>query len=378
MKVLLVTGIWPPDVGGPASHAPALAEHLVAGGHAVEILTTAAGAPEPQVYPVRWVSRALPGGVRHAAVALAVGRAAGRADVVYATSMIRRAAAGALAARRPLVVKLVADEVFERSRRAGWFDGSLDEFQLEPGGLRVRALRRARLAALRQARHVFCPSAYLRDTAVGWGLDAARLSVLPNPAPRLPPLPSTAAVRAELGLTGPTLAVAGRLTAQKALDVALAALADVPDVALVVLGEGPERAFLEGRTAELGLGERVRFLGSGSRSDVLRLFRGCDGALLCSAWENFPHTVVEALAVGTPVLATAVGGVPEVVRHDVNGLLVPPGDAAALAGTIARFFSEPGLRERLAAAAAPSVAPLEEERLLAEIAAELERAAGER
>jgi 2-deoxystreptamine N-acetyl-D-glucosaminyltransferase/2-deoxystreptamine glucosyltransferase len=199
------------------------------------------------------------------------------------------------------------------------------------------------------------------------------MSVLPNPAPQLPPLPPASEVRADLGLDGPVLAFAGRLTAQKALDVALAALAQVSGVGLVVLGDGPERASLERRAAELGLNGRVRFLGSAERSDVLRLFRGCDAALLPSAWENFPHTVVEALAVGTPVLATSVGGVPEVVHDGENGLLVPAGDAAALSAAIARFFAEPGLRERLAAGAASSVAPLAEDRLLAEVETELAR-----
>jgi glycosyltransferase involved in cell wall biosynthesis len=376
VNVLLVSGIWPPDVGGPASHAPALAAHLLARGHGVEVVTTAAAAPALEPYPVQWISRSLPAGVRHARVAIAVGRAARHADVVYATSMIRRAAAGAAAARRPLVAKLVADEVFERARRKGWFDGTLDEFQREQGDLRVRMLRRARTKALRRARHIFCPSAYLLQIAAGWGLDPARMSVLPNPAPELPPLPSPATVRGELGLDGPLLGFAGRLTAQKALDVALAAVAEVPRVSLVVLGDGPERASLERRAADLGLDGRVRFLGSGGRSDVLRLFRGCDAALLSSAWENFPHTVVEALAVGTPVLAAAVGGVPEVVRDGENGLLAPPGDAGALAAVITRFFAEPGLRERLAAGAAPSVAPLAEGRLLAEVEAELGRAVG--
>ena len=88
---------------------------------------------------------------------------------------------------------------------------------------------------------------------------------------------------------------------------------------------------------------------------MLRLFRAADASLLPSAWENFPHTVVEALAVGCPVIATAVGGVPEVVRDGENGLLVAPGDPAALAAAISRFFGDGELRARLSEAAARSV-----------------------
>jgi glycosyltransferase involved in cell wall biosynthesis len=100
---------------------------------------------------------------------------------------------------------------------------------------------------------------------------------------------------------------------------------------------------------------------------VLELFRAADGALLSSEWENFPHTVVEALAVGTPVVATAVGGVPEVVRAGENGLLVPSGDAVALAEAIRRYFADDGLRARLAEAARPSVEPYAPDRLLARV-----------
>jgi glycosyltransferase involved in cell wall biosynthesis len=127
-------------------------------------------------------------------------------------------------------------------------------------------------------------------------------------------------------------------------------------VTLVVAGEGPERDELERRTGELGLDGRVRFLGSVSRDDVLRLFRAADASVLSSSWENFPHTVVEALAVGCPVLATAVGGVPEVVQDGVNGLLVRPDDPPALATAIERLFADRELRRRLAEAAPGSVA----------------------
>ncbi len=367
MRVVVVSGIWPPDVGGPASHAPTLAAFLSARGHAVEVVTTADRPPAKERYDVFWVDRSSRAGPRHArCVALVRSRAAG-SDVVYATSMVRRAAAGAALARRPLVVKLTADEVFERAHRSGRFSGSLDEFQGVRGSSGLRALRATRAAALRSARRVLCPSEYLREVALGWGLDPERVSVLPNPAPAVPELPPRDELRAALGVDGHVLAFAGRLTAQKGLDVALEALADSSGVTLLVLGEGPERARLEGRAAELGLDGRIRFLGAGDRGRVLEVFHAADASLLASTWENFPHTVVEALAVGTPVIATSVGGIPEVVHDGENGLLVRPGSESALAQAIARFFADDALRARLAAAAAPSVEHLAEERLLARI-----------
>ncbi|MGI9112401.1 MAG: glycosyltransferase family 4 protein [Gaiellaceae bacterium] len=363
MNVLIVSGIWPPDVGGPASHSPELAARLHAGGHRVEALTTAVTAPAAEAYPVHWVGRGLPPGLRHAAFALRLGRLARAADVVYVNSVLTRGVAGTRAARRPVVIKLPDDPAYERTRRFGLFDGDLDGFQRFDGGARVGALRALRNTALRQASLVVCPSAYLREHALGWGLRPEQVVVVENATPELPELPTREQARAELGVDGALLASAGRLGSAKALDVALTALAELEGVTLLLAGDGPERATLERRAAELGLGERARFLGALGRNEVLKLFRAADASVLSSAWENFPHTLVEALAVGTPVVATAVGGVPEIVRDGENGRLVPPGDPAVLAAALRRLLGDPELQDRLREGAAPSVEHLRQERV---------------
>ena len=355
MRALIVSGIWPPDVGGPASHAPEFASFLLGRGHEVEVVVTADAAPAPESYPVHHVSRRIPPGARHLAVASLVGRFARRNDVVYATSMLGRASLAGAASRRPLVVKLVADEAYERARRRGLFDGDLDAFQHEEGDLRIRGLRALRDVALRRVDHLVCPSAYLASLAVSWGVPEEHVTMLPNPAPKLPELASREELRERHGFARPTLAFAGRITKQKALGVALEALAELDGVDLVVAGDGPDLDDVRRQTMALGLADRVSFTGALSRQGVLELFRAADASVLSSAWENFPHTVVEALAAGTPVIATAVGGVAEVVRDEVNGLLVPPGDAAALAAAIRRFLADGALASRLRDAAPGSV-----------------------
>jgi glycosyltransferase involved in cell wall biosynthesis len=364
VNVLVVSGIWPPDVGGPASHAPDVADFLHARGHGVTVVTTARSAPPPTRYPVVWVSRRLPKGVLHLWAGHVIRRRAATVDVVYTTGMFGRSAAGATVARRPFVVKLTADPAFERARRRGEVGGTVDDFQRGGGGLRGRLYRIARDAELRRAAHVICPSGWLRELVVSWGVAGDRVSVLPNPAPSLPQLGTREELRRSLGLNGATLAFAGRLTAQKSLEVALEALAQTDGVELVIAGDGDERPHLEQRAAELGLDRRVRFLGALPRARVLELLRAADASILSSSWENFPHAVVEALAVGTPVLATETGGVAEVVTDGVNGLLVPAGDAVALGEAVRRFFADGDLQELLRAKAAESVADYAPERVL--------------
>jgi glycosyltransferase involved in cell wall biosynthesis len=345
VKVLVVSGIWPPDVGGPASHAPEVGDWLRARGHDVEVVITADRSPADRGYPVRWVRRGLPPGVRHARALQMIAARARHADVVYATGMFGRSSLGAFLARTPIVLKITADPAFERSRRRGLVGGEVADFQRGGGGIGAAALRRARDAAIRRAAHVVCPSAFMRDLVLSWGVPARRVDVLPNPAPRA----------ADAGTFDPgprpVLAFAGRLTAQKDLGIALAAMRTLPEVRLVIAGDGPERGRLEDEA-----GENVELLGPLSRPEVLGLLKAADAAVLTSAWENFPHGVVEALAVGTPVIATRTGGVAEVVHDGENGLLVRPGDAEAFAGAVRRFYDDGELRARLQASAAPSVA----------------------
>ena len=261
--------------------------------------------------------------------------------------MFGRSSLGSLLARTPFVVKLTADPAYERARRWRLWRGSLEDFQ-RSAPLSTLPLRIARDADARAAAHVVTPSSYLRELALGWGVPPEHATVLPNPAPSLPELRPRDELRLELGFDGPTLVFAGRLTAQKSLDLGIEA-ARRAAVALVIAGDGPDRAALE----RLG---SARFFGARPRKAVLELFRAADASLLSSSWENFPHTVVEALAVGTPVIATRTGGVAEVVHDGENGLVVEPGDVDALTEAITRFFADADLQARLRANAVPSVA----------------------
>jgi glycosyltransferase involved in cell wall biosynthesis len=376
VRVLIVSGIWPPDVGGPASHAPDVAEFLRGRGHEVEVVTTADAPPAARPYAVRAVPRHHRAGVRHYRGAALVHHRARNADVVYTTGMFGRSAVGSALARKPYVVKLTADPAFERSRRRGFVEGDVDDFQVHAGGPTVALLRFARDVELRHAAHVFTPSAYLRELALGWGVAPDRVSVLPNPSPVLGELGQRDELRREFGLNGATLAFGGRLTAQKSLERVLEVVAGADGVNLVIAGEGPEREPLRTRAGELGIGDRVTFLGAQPRERIIELFHAADATILASSWENFPHTVVEALAVGTPVLAMQAGGVAEVVHDGVNGLLVAAGDTAALAEAVRRYFTDDELRERLRGAAAASVAEYAPEVVFGELEQTLRRIAG--
>ena len=135
----------------------------------------------------------------------------------------------------------------------------------------------------------------------------------------------------------------GRLETQKGFDVLIDALAQLAGdrVDLLLAGEGSERGRLEVRAAVCGVAERVHLLGETDRARTIALLRGAAVVACPSRWEGLPLVCIEALAAGRPVVATAVNGIPEIVRDGETGTLVAPDDAAALAASIQQVLHAP-------------------------------------
>ena len=148
------------------------------------------------------------------------------------------------------------------------------------------------------------------------------------------------------------LVVVGRLDTVKGQRVAIEALAaaqDSPLWRLYLVGEGPDQAALQALARARGVAGRVRFLGF--RRNAYDFIAHSDLLLMPSLHEGLPYTLLEAMALGTPVVASGVGGVAEAMRHDATALLVPPGDARALACAVAALHADPARRARLSAQA---------------------------
>ena len=165
-------------------------------------------------------------------------------------------------------------------------------------------------------------------------------------------------VRAELDIEAgrPVLAIIGRMHPVKGHRAMLAMLPDIvrrcPRALLLVIGDGPERSACEELARSLGVSQHVRFLGR--RGDVPRLLSAIDLALMPSQSEGLGLAAVEALAAARPVIAFAVGGLPEVVTDGINGRLVPPGDCEAFANAVTETLRDPGRRFAYARGAASS------------------------
>src|SRR5690606_15049305 len=224
---------------------------------------------------------------------------------------------------------------------------------------------------------IIVPSEYLRQMVVGWGVPPERIQVIYNalsPASK-PPDVSRAEARARFGLGDePVFLTAARLMPWKGVDHILTALRETPEAILIVAGDGPDRERLVALAETYGLKQRVRFTGRLDRETLALLMRAADYTVLYSGYEGLSHTLLESLQAGTPVIASAKGGNPEVVRDGVNGLLVPYPDEGALAAAI-RAAIQPGVRERLAAGTAAGLERFAWERMVSDTLACLERVA---
>jgi glycosyltransferase involved in cell wall biosynthesis len=203
-----------------------------------------------------------------------------------------------------------------------------------------------RWAAARAA-GVVAVSEALRARLSELGVPEARIEVLRNGvdlelfAPRDRP-----AARGEAGLDANAAIVLsiGSLVPLKGHDLVIRALAGLPDAVLVIVGEGPQAGRLRALVERLGLGARVRFLGMVPQERLVTLYNAADVAVLASSREGFPNVLLEALACGTPVVASAVGGTPEIVAAPVAGRLVEARSPEALQASIQDLLADPPAR----------------------------------
>jgi glycosyltransferase involved in cell wall biosynthesis len=289
----------------------------------------ALGESGPRLLPVRVPPRAY----RREARALAEIFARQRPDVVHTHGFRADVQAGRVAGRLGI----------PRVSTVHGFTG---------GGAKVRLYEWLQVRALQRFEAVVAVSRPLASQLAVRGVRPERLHLLRNAWSSAAPLLERARARAELQLPADAFVLGwvGRLSAEKGGDILIEALARSRDLGMLacVIGDGPDRPALESRAAELGLAGRVRWCGI--RPDAARLFRAFDAFVLSSRTEGTPIVLLEAMRAEVPVVATSVGGVPDVVGPE-DAWVVPPEDPDALATALRELLADSESASRRAAAA---------------------------
>ncbi|HWH08061.1 MAG TPA: glycosyltransferase family 4 protein, partial [Candidatus Thermoplasmatota archaeon] len=355
LRVVLAAIRYPPAPGGAESHVAALAEGFARRGHDVVVHASDLHTEYPfrrdpslpdKVNGVRVVRhparRWLGAWTAMPTMPRALLRDARGADVLHAHSYgYYQTVAAAWAARRAGV-----PFVFTPHFHPPW--------SMEGGALRrrLRGVFDATLGrhVLRRAdRVVMVSSGELDEMRRHLPVEAREVRVVPNGfhADRFDPAPDGAAFRARVGVEGPLVLFAGRLASNKGLHHLVRAMPRFPGTVVLTgqdQGLGPE---LRRQADALGVGARLKLAGHLDDATYRSALAAADVLVLPSEWEAFGIVLAEAMACGTPVVATRVGGAPDVVGAEEGGLLVPYGDADALADALRRVLKDDALARRL-------------------------------
>ncbi len=387
MRVLITSPVFPPDLGGPAVYVPSFARFMLDRGHDVKVVAFCSE-DEPQGFP--FPIRAVPRGplpIRYLKAFFAVLKEAKDVDIVYVQEHL--ALLHVLAAKlrgKPAVIRIMVDGSWEIAHRKGWCgDDDIVEFQKHSYGLKVRLTRFLQRRWWAWCAHIISCSEFLRQILVqNHGVAPEKVQRVFNayhgPEPDSIGLDRQAA-RTQLGLDPNRryLLTICRLMVWKRVDGILHALAKLPeDVSLLIAGDGDMEAEWKALASELGLADRAVFLGNVPHSEIPAYIRAVDIFVLNSRYEGLSHTLLEVLTLGTPIIASSVCGNPEVVEHEVNGLLVDPESSEELASAVSRILDQPELGAKFVEAGLARRSEFNRESTFAQVEAALERILKER
>lgn len=344
-KILIATGLYPPDIGGPATYSKMLEEMLPNEG--IEVVIVPFGSV-----------RVLPKGIRHIVYFFRLIRYARESDAVYALDAVSVGLPALWAskiAKKPFLVRLGGDYAWEQGRLRFGVKETLDQFTLNttPRPFFVRVLARIQAFVVSRAQCVIAPSEYLKNIIVTWGIEAGNVKVIHSALFPLPVSVSREELRKRLAYNSATLITASRLTPWKGVDALLAVVVrlqkEIPDASLIIAGEGKERVSLERRARKLGIESSVRFVGQLSKEALGSAIKGADVFVYNTSYEGLPHQLLEVMDLGVPIVTTNIPGNREILHDGIHALLVQPNDVPACTAAVQSVLKNKKLRENLVA-----------------------------
>lgn len=347
MRILVVSGIFPPDHGGPATYVPRIASALVDSGHEVVGIVTLADKTndisQPYPFPVYRIARQSPRLLRFARVVKKIFELSRRADVVYLNGLVLEGiVATKILRRRNVVVKVVGDLVWEKAQNSGATTANLDAFQAQCQPIKWQLLKRLQGWYTAKADAVITPSEYLASVVRNWGVSPERICVVYNAVEV-----GGADLPAEEAAKLYDLVTVARIVPWKGIQE-LVTVCIRNGWTLRIVGDGPLAGDIMQLVNESKVADKISFAGQVPKSRVAQEIRSAKVFVLNSSYEGLPHIVLEAKAVGVPVVATAAGGTPETIADGVDGFLVPVGQTEILEDRLRALLNNQQERLRFA------------------------------
>lgn len=363
LKILIATGLYPPEMGGPATYSVLLERELPKIGIDVQVIAFSSVRKYPKV-------------IRHFIYFWKILKASRESGLIYALDPVSVGLPALLASfysGKKFFLRVAGDYAWEQGTQRYGVQDSLDDFYKNKYGIFVQLLKWVESAVALSADKIIVPSQYLEKVVVEWGVDAEKIKVIYN-AFDIPKFDlSKEEARKNLKLEGKIILSIGRLVPWKGFDTLIEVFAEYKKVnpqsqLHIIGGDGPDKERLEAIVNRLNLKDSVHFLGKFSREELFKHIRAADLFVLGTNYEGFSHQILEVMALGVPIVTTAVGGNLEIIKNGESGILVPYNDKAQLLSAISTIMTDKNLIEKYTQNAKDFVANFSVGRMITEIA----------
>ncbi len=364
-KILIATGIFYPDIGGPASYSKLVGEEM-SKMTKVELITYSSvkNHSDDQYSPfkINRVWKKWPWFLRHIIYFLKIFSRAKKYDVLYALNTLYAGLSCYYAARafkKKFYIRIVGDYAWQVAQEKGKTDLGIDDFQKSEKHGKIKSLYELQRKVCKNADKVIVPSEYLKKIVIGWGVSEKKIFVIYNGVDFKPANIEKEEARKELGISGNIILSAGRLAPWKGFRMLIKMMSELTEInqfaRLVIVGDGPDRDLLESMIKNLKLDKKVYLVGIKSKEELAIYLAAADMFVLNTGYEGFSHQILEVMVAGVPIITTNVGGNKEIMVHGENGLVVEYNDEFGLLAAIKTIWRKPEIGKKITNRAKKSV-----------------------
>lgn len=345
MKICIVSGIFHPEIGGPATHLYNLCFELVKRGNEICVITYGDTTKEDYNYPfsIKRICRKKSLLLRLLRFTYQVIKIGKNCDVFYVDHYGFPVAIASIFLRKPMVLRITGDFAWEYAYRHNLTSQSIDEFQTKKHRTLVEFMKALQHFYSKKADKVIVPSNYLKSMVESWGILSDKIDVIYNAIREQDFTISMSKVEAkrELGINTKLILAVARLAPWKGIDILIKILPRFnKETKLLVVGDGLDLHRLRDLAKAIGVEKRIIFKGEIPHHIISLYLKAADVFVLPSLYEGLPHTILEAMRVGIPIVATNIGGIPELIEDGKDGFLFEPGDLSGLEEAISKILED--------------------------------------
>jgi glycosyltransferase involved in cell wall biosynthesis len=332
MNILITVGIFPPDIGGPASFVPKISDFLIENGHNVKIicLSEVGNINTEDNFDVIRIKRSNNLPIRWIKTIYQIVKNGRRSDLIFVNGLGVESAIANLILQKQLIRKIVGDPVWERAYNKKRITESFDDFQINKHSFLIEVQKLLRNWSINSAEIVITPSDHLKSFVSGIGYSKKILKI--NNGVNITDINRANESKADINLI-----IISRLVVQKNINIVIEAmkLLDNKNLKLSIIGEGGEFSKLENTIHDLNLQNQVQLLGKIDNNKISQFLLTADIFIQASDYEGLPHSVLEAINYGVPILSTETGGCKDLLNDGERGFIIPmPPDKKVIAENI--------------------------------------------